>query len=65
MEDVPDVALAAASNTSSIVCPEKGCVFGDTTGEVFDAVAEVALGACGVSPVSLMSCTDSSTSVVM
>ena len=34
-------------------------------GNVFDAVAEVILGECGVSPVSLVSCTDSSASVVM
>jgi len=32
---------------------------------VFDAVAEVALGASGVSPVSFVSCKDSSASAVM
>jgi len=46
LEDVPDVALAATSNISSVVCPDAGCVFGDTTGDVFDAVPEVALGVC-------------------
>ena len=53
MEDLPDVALAAASNTSSVICPDAGSLFGDTMGDVFDAVAKVALGARGVSPVCL------------
>jgi len=53
VEDVPTVALAAASTTSSVVCPDASSVFGDTMGYVVDAVAKVALGACGVSPVSL------------
>jgi len=53
VKDVPTVALAAASITSSVVCPDASSVFGDTMGDVVDAVAKVALGACGVSPVSL------------
>ena len=53
MEDVPNVALAAASTTSSVVCPDASSAFGDTMGDMFDAVAKVALGVCGVSPVSL------------
>jgi len=39
VEDVPTVALAAASTTSSVVCPDASSVFGDTMGDVVDAVA--------------------------
>ena len=53
MEDAPDAASAAVSNILSVVCPAADCVFGDTMGDVFDAVAEVALGALGAFWVTL------------
>ena len=52
MTDGPGVALAAASNTSSVVCPDAGRVFGDTILGVFDSVAEVA--ACRLFPSCLV-----------
>ena len=48
----PDDALAAASNTSSVVCPDAGRVFGDTMLGMFDSVAEVA--ACRLFPSCLV-----------
>ena len=62
LEGAPDVASAAASNILSVVFPAADCVVGDTMGDVFDAVAEVTLGALTVSVV-LSAC--SSTSVVI
>ena len=65
MEDAPDAASAAVSNILSVVCPAADCVFGDTMGDVFDAVAEVALGACGALSIFSVSCIVSNTSVVI
>ena len=53
LEGAPDVASAAASNILSVVCPAADCVFGDTMGDVFDAVAEVALGTLGALSITL------------
>jgi len=41
LQDVPDVASAATSKKSSVACPDASFALGDTTGDAFDAVADV------------------------
>ncbi len=65
MEDAPDVASTAAPNILSVVCPAAGCVFGDTMEDVFDAVAEVALGALWLTLGSLARCLCGALSIIL